>query len=106
MEENQESPDGYLEKLALITDAIETIFPESQSAIIFELEELEYKKIQSNFRKIDSSYERFKIDISGVEIIFILKGSKPPQLEIEEKIIPNKGLWKRFINSFSSKKSS
>jgi|TARA_R110000868_G_scaffold242870_3_gene498421 hypothetical protein len=103
MEQNQESTDGDLEKLALISDAIENLFPDSQSAIIFELEELEYKKIQSNFRKIDSIHERFKIDMSGVEIIFILKGSEPPQNEIEKK---DKSLWERFMGSFSSKKSS
>lgn len=40
MEQNQESTDGDLEKLALISDAIENLFPDSQSAIIFELEEL------------------------------------------------------------------
>lgn len=41
--------------------------------------------------------------MSGVEIIFILKGSEPPQNEIEKK---DKSLWERFMGSFSSKKSS
>ena len=39
MEENKEGSNGYLEKLALITDAIETIFPNAQAALVFELEE-------------------------------------------------------------------
>ena len=110
MEENQEGPNGYLEKLALITDAIQNTFPETQSALIFELEEKEYKEIQSHFRKIDSQYKKFKIDISGVEVIFILKNNEiqdpEPVIEeppvIEEKI----GRLRKFFNLLSGKKSS
>lgn len=108
MEENQEGPNGYLEKLALITDAIENLFPETQSALIFELEEKEYKKIQSHFRKIDSQYKKFKIDISGVEVIFILKGYEPEQPKEDE--VKEKKVKENFISKlkklFPSKKSS
>lgn len=106
MEENQEGPDGYLEKLALITDAIQNVFPDTQSALIFELEEKEYKEIQSHFRKIDSNYKRFKIDISGVEVIFILKGYEPEPETIKENIKKEESKLKKFINLFANKKSS
>lgn len=104
MAENKESPNGYLEKLALLADAIENTFPKSQSAIIFELEETEYREMQSYFRKIDSIHNKFKIDFSGVEIIFILKGYEEPV--VEEKVKENKKFFKRFFSLFSSKKSS
>ena len=109
MEENQEGPNGYLEKLALITDAIQNMFPETQSALIFELEEKEYKEIQSYFRKIDSQYKKFKIDISGVEVIFILKNNeiKDPEPIIENKEkTDKKKFFNKLFNLFSSKKSS
>lgn len=114
MEENQEGVNGYLEKLALITDAIETIFPNAQSALIFELDEVDYRKMQSHFRKIDSIYKRFKIDISGVEVIFMIKGYIPDEVEEEETkpeeqkedVTESNGLLKKILNLFTSKKSS
>jgi len=113
MEENQEGVNGYLEKLALITDAIETIFPNAQSALIFELDEVDYRKMQSHFRKIDSIYKRFKIDISGVEVIFMIKGYIPDEVEEETKpeeqkedVTESNGLLKKILNLFTSKKSS
>ena len=109
MEENKEGSNGYLEKLALITDAIETIFPNAQAALVFELEEKDYKKMQSYFRKIDSIYDRFKIDISGVEVIFMVIGyitsEKEPEPE-KEKVIENKNFFKKLFNLFPGKKSS
>jgi hypothetical protein len=105
MEKNKESSDGYIEKIAMITDAMENLFPTGQAAIIFELEEEDFKKIQSYFRRIDSNYKRFKIDISGVEVIFILKGYEPEQPK-EEEVKKEESKLKKFINLFSSKKSS
>lgn len=113
MEENKESSDGYIEKIAMITDAMENLFPTGQAAIIFELEEKDFKNIQSYFRSIDSNHKRFKIDISGVEVIFILKGYEPEQPkedEVKEKEVKEKEVKENFIsklkNLFSSKKSS
>jgi len=104
MEKNQESPIGYLEKIAMITDAMETIFSGSQAAIVFELEETDFKKIMLDFKENAKGVGRFKIDISGVEVIFILKGYEPPVIEEkkEEKI----SKVKKFFNLLSGKKSS
>lgn len=109
MEENQEGPNGYLEKLALITDAIESIFTNAQVVLVFELEENDYRKMQSHFRKIDSIHDRFKIDISGVEVIFMIKGyikAEPEKEEIKEKIIEKKNIFQRISDLLSGKKSS
>ena len=76
MAKDQKSVDGIIEKLALITDATQTLFPNGKSAVIFELNYEDYKKVQSNFRQVDSGYEQFKIDLSDVEVIFILENIK------------------------------
>ena len=31
----------------------------------------DFKKVQSNFRKIDNQHKKFSIDISGVQHVFI-----------------------------------
>lgn len=72
MEENQKSIDGVIEKLAMIADATDSLFPSGRKAVVFELPELEYRRIQKNFRDVDKIHTKFKIDISGVEFIFLL----------------------------------
>jgi hypothetical protein len=72
MEENKESVIGVMEKLAMITDATQSLFPNGKSVLVFELPENDFREVQKNFREIDRNYKKFKIDISGVEIIFIL----------------------------------
>jgi hypothetical protein len=71
MEENYKSVDGVIEKLAIISEAVETLFPEGKSAVVFQLNNEDFKRVQSNFREIDRSHTKFKIDISGVEFIFL-----------------------------------
>jgi hypothetical protein len=104
MAENQKSIDGIIEKLALITDATQNLFPSGKTAIIFELDYEDYKKVQQNFRQIDQGYKQFKIDLSGVEVIFILKGTfdvNEPQTPKEEKKI---GFFRKLVLSFISRK--
>ena len=71
METNYKSVDGIIEKLALISDAVETLFPDGKSAVVFQLNQDDFKKVQNNFRDIDRNHNQFKIDISGVEFIFL-----------------------------------
>ena len=91
MEENQESIVGVMEKLAMITDATQSLFPDGKSAIVFEIPNTEFREIQKNFREIDRGYNKFKIDISGVEVIFILENSYE-----EEKYVPDRSSKKGF----------
>jgi len=72
MEENLKSIDGIIEKMALISDAVDNIFPDGKKVIVFELKLEDFKKVQNNFREIDRGHKQFKIDISGVEFIFLL----------------------------------
>lgn len=75
MAENQKSIDGIIEKLAMIVDATDELFPNGKMLLAFELRETEFKKVQENFRDIDKSFKKFKIDLSGNEIMFLLDES-------------------------------
>lgn len=90
MEENSKGANGVLEKLAMITDATQQIFPNGKSLIIFELETNDFKKVQDHFRKIDTNHKKFVVDISGVEVVFILENS----IQDEEKVEETKSFWK------------
>jgi hypothetical protein len=72
MGENQKSVDGIIEKLAMVSDAMDDLFPTGRKAVVFELKPDDFKKVQSNFREVDSAHKQFKIDISGIEFIFLL----------------------------------
>lgn len=75
MAENQKSIDGIIEKLAMIVDATDELFPNGKMLLAFELKETEFRKVQENFRDIDKSFKKFKIDLSGNEIMFLLDES-------------------------------
>ena len=71
MAENQDGNLGVLEKLALITDSLQTLF-NGKTTIIFELQKDEYSKIINHFREIDRHHKQFTIEISGMDFVFIL----------------------------------
>ena len=98
MEENKKSIDGVLENLALITDAMQTLFPDGKMICVFELNDEDFKKVQKNFRKIDHGHKKFSIDMSGVEHVFIHEDSV--MFPIEEPKEPKKveSPWKRFLS--------
>ena len=93
MEENKESVIGVMEKLAMITDATQSLFPNGKSVLVFELPENDFREVQKNFREIDRDFTKFKIDISGVEVIFVLENSYEEQTPIEEPIAVKKESW-------------
>jgi hypothetical protein len=63
---------GTLEKMALIADASQNLF-NGRATVIFELPVTEFRKLQIELRK-EPTGEKFKIDISGTEFIFLLDG--------------------------------
>ena len=73
MEQNQKSIDGVIEKLALVADGLQTLFPNGTMAVALELGYNDFKKVQKNFRDVDRNFKQFKIDMSGVEFMFLLK---------------------------------
>ena len=99
MEENKESVIGIMEKLAMITDATQSLFPYGKSVIVFELGEKDFKEVQKNFREIDKNFTKFKVDISDVEVIFILENSYDEKPN-EEPVVKKEGLVKRLIKNY------
>jgi hypothetical protein len=81
MAENEKSIDGVIEKLALIADAIDNLFPEGKTAIAFELNKEDFKKVQGNFRQIDQHHKQFKVEISNTEFMFLLGGSSIDEVD-------------------------
>lgn len=107
MGENQKSNDGILEKLALITDATQTLFPEGKSLILFELDYEDFKKVQTNFRKIDHQNKRFTIDISGVEVVFILEGYiEEKKEEKTANPLPKRTVVQKLLDTFRIRSKS
>lgn len=103
MAETKENVVGIMEKLALISDATQSLFPNSKSAIVYELQEKDFKEVIGHFREIDRGHKKFKIDISGVEIIFILENEFQV---IQEEPKPKKEKFMSKILSFIRGKSS
>jgi len=99
MGEDQKSPD-ILESLAIITDAMQTLFPEGKMICVYELEEQDYKKVQQNFRKIDHYHNKFSLDISGLEHVFVLETAFDEPKEEPKKEIPKKTLMKKLLSLF------
>ena len=103
MAEDKKNIEDILEKLNLITEAAEELFPNSKQILLFELNDDDFKSIQKNFRKIDKNKMRFKIDISGKEIVFInneIYNTKEEEI-IEEKV----SFWKKLFFRKGSKSS-
>ena len=70
---NKEGVNALIEKLALISDGLGEIFKNGKSVVVFSLnkEDFDFVKIQvEDF----SNTDQFKIDISGIEFIFLRDG--------------------------------
>ena len=71
MEENKNNSLGTIEKLALVSESVQTLFS-GKGTIIFELPKGEYSSVIQHFREVDRHHKQFSIDISGTEFHFIL----------------------------------
>lgn len=72
MEKNPEVIYGLVERMALISDAIDNLFVNGKKVIVIELNKFDFEETKKQFRNVDPTLNQFKIDISGVEFIFIL----------------------------------
>jgi uncharacterized protein YlzI (FlbEa/FlbD family) len=75
MEKNKSDDLGELEKMALIADSLQNMFT-GKTMVVVESGEKEYKRVISHFREIDRHHERFTIEISGTDFVFILDENK------------------------------
>lgn len=66
---------GPLSDLAEIADKLEQLY-RGRKTIIFELNKEEYQSTLNMFREVDRRNDKFKIDISGIEFIYILNSEE------------------------------
>lgn len=103
MEENQKSTVEPIEKLAIITEALQDLFPEGKMICVFELQKEDFKKIQGNFRTIDHTHNKFSINISGVDFVFIDESENDEEpIEQPKTKITKTSFLKRLFSSFKS----
>jgi hypothetical protein len=72
MEKNSEVIYGMIERMALISDAIDNLFVNGRKVIVVELKKNDFEETKKQFKNVSPDLTQFKIDISGVEFIFIL----------------------------------
>lgn len=72
MAENTEVIYGLIEKMALVSDAIDSLFTNGKKVIVIELNKFDFEQTKRQFKNVDPNLSQFKIDISGIEFIFIL----------------------------------
>lgn len=72
MAEIKENTIGVIERFALLCNGIEEIYPNGKGVLVYELNKDDFGAAKGVFNVDDLITKKFKIDISGVEIIFIL----------------------------------
>ena len=100
MEENQKSVVEPIEKLAIITEALQDLFPDGKTICVFELKKEDFKKIQGNFRTIYHTHSKFSINISGVDFVFIDESN--PEIIEEPKTDGPVKIKKTFLSRLFS----
>jgi hypothetical protein len=70
MATNKEGVNGLIQKLAIVSDELSKIYQSGKSVVVFSLnnEDFNFTKVQVNNFSTDN---QFKIDISGIEFIFL-----------------------------------
>jgi hypothetical protein len=72
MAKNTEVIYGLIERMALVSDAIDSLFVNGKKVIVIELNKFDFEQTKRQFKNVDPNLNQFKIDISGIEFIFIL----------------------------------
>lgn len=70
MATNKEGINVLIEKLALISEGLFEIFPEGKSVVVFSLNPKDFDFVKAQVNDLSPS-NQFKIDISGIEFIFL-----------------------------------
>lgn len=74
MAENKESI-GILEKMALLSDAVENTFPKSKTAVVVEMNKTDFITAKKDLLIPNEELKEFKVDMSGTEFIFLFDES-------------------------------
>jgi chaperonin cofactor prefoldin len=74
MAENKKSPQ-FLKKLATLTDEIQTQLT-AKATLVLELKYNDFRRVLLEFEDVpDADVKEFKVDISGMDFIFLLDES-------------------------------
>jgi hypothetical protein len=71
MAKNKEGNNGLIEKLAMISEDISKVFPKSKSVVVYSMTNEDFNYVKAQVGNFDSTTTQFKIDISGIEFIFL-----------------------------------
>jgi hypothetical protein len=71
MEKNNEGVNGLIERLAILSEEVGKIFPEGKSVVVYSLLNEDFDFVKTQIGNYDKKTNQFKIDISGIEFIFL-----------------------------------
>lgn len=74
MAENTQGVSRLVERMALFTEAIDEMFPTGKKMVIIELSNHDFTLTKLNFGNNDFDTDQFRVDMSGLEFIFIRDG--------------------------------
>jgi hypothetical protein len=71
MAKNTQGVNELAQRLAVLSDSVDKLFPNGKKMIVFELKQQEFQNAKIQFDIMTTNIKRFNIDISGIEFIFI-----------------------------------
>jgi len=71
MAKNKESNNGLIERLAFLSEEVSKIFPQGKSVVVYSLKDQDFNFVKAQVNNFDNLTTQFKIDISGMEFIFL-----------------------------------
>jgi hypothetical protein len=71
MEKNDKGVNGLIERLAFLSDEVGKVFPKGKSVVVYSLVDEDFNFVKTQVGNFDSTTKQFKIDISGIEFIFL-----------------------------------
>lgn len=71
MEKNNKGINWLIEKFALISEDISKLYPNGKSVVVFSLNNEDFNNTKIQINVMSSSINQFKVDISGIEFIFL-----------------------------------
>jgi hypothetical protein len=71
MEQNKEGVNGIIQKFAMLSEGLAEMFPNGKSVVVFSLNNEDFNFTKAQVNDFSQDTKQFKIDISGVEFIFL-----------------------------------
>lgn len=71
MEKNNKGVNGLIEKLAILSEEVRNVFPTGKSVVVYSLDDKDFNFVKAQVGNFDGKTNQFKIDISGMEFIFL-----------------------------------